>query len=52
MPNANWILCAEMVDGDKYVIADNAMSKTLAKVQRGGKATLIYRALEREVHQI
>ncbi len=52
VPNAIWILCAELVEDDKLVIADNAMSKTLANVRRGGKASLLYLAPEREAYQI
>lgn len=51
-PNAIWLLCAELSGDDKVVIANNAMSKTLANVERGGKASLLYIAPEREAYQI
>ena len=52
VPNSIWILCAELVDGDKLVIANNSMSKTLENVELGGKASLLYLAPEREAYQI
>ena len=52
VPNAIWILCAQLVDGDKIVIANNSMHKTLANIERGGKASLLYIAPEREAYQV
>lgn len=52
VPNAIWILCARLVDGDKFVIANNAMHKTLDNIQNGGKASLLYIAPEREAYQV
>ena len=52
VPNAIWILCAELVDDDKVVIANNSMQKTLENIDVGGKATLLYIAPEREAYQI
>lgn len=52
VPNAIWILCAELIDEDKFVIANNSMSKTLDNVIYGGKASLLYIAPEREAYQI
>ena len=51
-PNSIWILCARIVDGDKIVIANNSMAKTLENVERAGKAALLYIAPERESYQI
>ena len=42
VPNAIWILCAELMDGDKFVIANNAMHKTLENIEGGGKASLLF----------
>jgi len=52
VPNAIWILCAQIVDDDKLVIANNSMSKTLANIENGCKASLLYIAPEREAYQI
>lgn len=52
VPNAIWILCAELVDGDKFVIANNSMHKTLENIRHGGKASLLYIAPEREAYQV
>ena len=52
VPNAVWVLSARLLDDDKVVIANNAMSKTLANVETGGKASLLYIAPEREAYQL
>ncbi len=52
VPNAIWILCAELVDEDKLVIANNSMHKTLENICNGCKASLLYIAPEREAYQI
>ena len=52
VPNAIWILCAELVDDDKFVIANNSMHKTLENIENGCKASLLYIAPEREAYQI
>ena len=51
-PNAIWILCAEIVDDNRLVIANNSMSKTLQNIENCGKASLLYIAPEREAYQI
>lgn len=51
-PNAIWILCAELVDGDKFVIANNSMLKTLKNIEDGCKGSLLFIAPEREAYQI
>ncbi len=52
VPNAIWILCAELVDGDKFVIANNSMHKTLKNIDDGCKASLLFIAPEREAYQV
>ena len=52
VPNAIWILCAELVDDEAFVIADNSMHKTLENIKNGGKASLLYIAPEREAYQV
>lgn len=52
VPNAIWILCAELVDEEAFVIADNSMHKTLSNIKTGGKASLLYIAPEREAYQV
>lgn len=52
VPNAIWLLSARLLDDDKVVIANNSMCKTLANVEAGGKAALLYIAPEREAYQL
>ena len=52
VPNAVWVLSARLLDDDKVVIANNSMSKTLANVETGGKASLLYVAPDREAYQL
>ncbi len=52
VPNAIWILCAELVNDETFVIANNAMHKTLENIESGGKASLLYLAPEREAYQV
>lgn len=52
VPNAIWILCAQLIDDDKLVIANNSMSKTLENIENGSKASLLYIAPKREAYQI
>ena len=47
VPNAIWLLCAELVDDDKFVIANNSMHKTLDNIEIGCTASLLYIGLER-----
>ena len=52
VPNSIWTLCAELLDDDKVVIANNSMSKTLENVKLGGKAALLFIAPKREAYQL
>ena len=52
VPNAIWILCAELVDDEKIVIANNSMHKTLENIENGGVASLLFIAPEREAYQV
>ncbi len=52
IPNAIWLLCAELVDDDRIVIANNSMSKTLENIEAGCKASLLFIAPEREAYQV
>ncbi|MDE0047903.1 MAG: pyridoxamine 5'-phosphate oxidase family protein [Rhodospirillaceae bacterium] len=51
-PNAIWVLCAEFYGDEAFVIANNSMDKTLENVVRGGRASLLYIAPEREAYQV
>ncbi len=51
-PNAIWVLCAELHGDEAIVIADNSMAKTLENIARGGRASLLYIAPEREAYQV
>jgi len=51
-PNSIWILCAQLIDDDKFVIANNSMSKTLENIENGCKGSLLYIAPEREAYQV
>lgn len=52
VPNAIWLLCAELVDGEMFVIANNSMNKTLKNIEDGCKASLLFIAPEREAYQV
>ena len=52
IPNAIWILCAELYQGDSFVIANNSMHKTLENIENGSKGALLYIAPEREAYQV
>ncbi len=52
VPNAIWILCAELVDDETFVIANNSMNKTLQNIEDGCKTSLLYIAPEREAYQV
>ena len=51
-PNAVWVLCAELYGDEAIAIANNSMAKTLENVERGGRASLLYIAPEREAYQV
>ena len=51
-PNSIWILCAKLINDNQFVIANNAMSKTLENIKNGSKGALLYIAPEREAYQI
>lgn len=51
-PNAIWILCAKLVNDEQFVIANNAMSKTLENIKNGSKGALLYIAPVREAYQV
>lgn len=51
-PNAIWILCAKLVNDEQFVIANNAMSKTMENIIKGSKGALLYIAPEREAYQV
>ena len=50
--NSIWIICAKLINDEQFVIANNAMSKTLKNIQNGSKGVLLYIAPERESYQI
>ncbi|MGH1537615.1 MAG: pyridoxamine 5'-phosphate oxidase family protein [Gammaproteobacteria bacterium] len=50
--NSIWILCAQLINDEQFVIANNAMQKTLENIKRGSKGVLLYIAPEREAYQV
>ncbi len=52
VPNSIWILCAKLVNDKQFVIANNAMHKTLENIKNGSKGVLLYIAPERESYQV
>jgi predicted pyridoxine 5'-phosphate oxidase superfamily flavin-nucleotide-binding protein len=52
LPNSVWVICAKLINDEQFVIANNAMHKTLKNVQSGSKGVLLYIAPERESYQV
>ena len=52
MPNAIWLLCANLGDDGTLVLANNSMHKTLENIENGCSGSLLYIAPEREAYQI
>ena len=52
VPNAIWILCAELFEDNSFVIANNSMHKTLENIENGCKGSLLYIVPEREAYQV
>ena len=51
-PNSIWVICTKLINDEQFVIANNAMHKTLENVQAGSKGVLLYIAPERESYQV
>lgn len=52
VPNSIWILCAKLMDDNKFIIANNSMHKTLENIKRGCTASLLFIAPKREAYQV
>lgn len=52
IPNSVWVICAKLINDEQFVIANNAMHKTLENAQSGSKGVLLYIAPERESYQV
>jgi len=52
MPNSIWVICAKLIDEEKFVIANNTFHKTLNNISLGSKGALLYIAPEREAYQV
>jgi len=50
--NSVWVICTKLINDEQFVIANNAMHKTLENVQAGSKGVLLYIAPERESYQV
>jgi len=50
--NSIWVICTKLINDEQFVIANNAMHKTLENVQTGSKGVLLYIAPERESYQV
>lgn len=51
-PNAVWVLCANKLDDQRILIANNFFNKTLKNIQSGSQGSLLLIAPEREAYQI
>ena len=51
-PNSIWVICAKLINDEQFVIANNAMHKTLQNIKNGSKGALLYIAPEREAYQV
>ena len=52
LPNSIWVICTKLINDEQFVIANNAMHKTLENVQAGSQGVLLYIAPERESYQV
>lgn len=52
VPNSIWVICAKLINDGQFVIANNAMRKTLENINAGSQGTLLYIAPEREAYQV
>lgn len=51
-PNSIWVICAKLINENQFVIANNAMNKTLQNIKNGSLGSLLYIAPEREAYQV
>lgn len=51
-PNAVWVLCVNMLDDHRILIANNFFNKTLENIHAGSSGSLLMIAPEREAYQI
>lgn len=52
LPNSIWVICTKLINDEQFVIANNAMHKTLENVQSDSKGVLLFIAPERESYQV
>ena len=50
--NSIWVICAKLINDEQFVIANNAMHKTLQNIKDGSRGNLLYIAPEREAYQV
>ena len=51
-PNSIWVICAKLINENQFVIANNAMHKTLQNIKDGSNGVLLFIAPERESYQV
>ena len=51
-PNSVWVICTKLINDEQFVIANNAMHKTLQNALSGSKGVLLFVAPERESYQV
>lgn len=51
-PNAVWVLCVNMINDHRIMIANNFFNKTLENILAGSSGSLLMIAPEREAYQI
>jgi len=52
IPNSIWVICVKLINDEQFVIANNAMHKTLHNINSNNKGSLLYIAPERESYQV
>jgi len=52
MPNTIYASCVQRIGGDKIVVANNKMHKTLENIKAGTKATILYITAEKKAFQV
>ncbi|MDE0302532.1 MAG: pyridoxamine 5'-phosphate oxidase family protein [Gammaproteobacteria bacterium] len=51
-PNVIWVLCMNLTDEARLVVADNAMSKTRVNIDAGSPGALVFLAQPRRAYQL
>jgi len=52
MPNAIYVTCVGLFEGDAFVVADNYFDKTRHNIQAGSQGTVLFMAEDQKTYQI